>query len=495
MSATSQPIAWYIVRALLRIYPKAWRREYGPELADLLLARPLSIQTIGNVSVSGAAERIRAIDVTTQLGLAAMAVILALAVRNVAGLFVETTKTLPTIVVAPLMSELYVLFLVGGGCWFHVRRGGTAAAAGVQAMKITFIAGLPVMVIGLFMLTDVIHVSNPAHHALNPWAVLFAPLFRLPECWIWGAVGAQVGRRLPRLARTRGKGTVALALVAIGVVGAHAAQPPGPSVPARFDVASVKPNNSGEANGSLREQPGGRVMAANMPLRAIISFAYQTNPFTLVGGPDWIARERFDIAAKLETEPPPTPPGSANDPIALAMRTLLADRFKVKVHRETRDVDAYALVLARPGSAPGPALKRSTQDCSPEAMRTRAAGGATPAASGTALVPSCGARMAPGRLQLGGLSLASVLGPIGGLTGRVVVDRTGLAGAWDFELTFAPDSGRGIAPAPGANLPAPDPDLPSIFAALQEQLGLKLEPTKTPLDVVVIDSAERPGPD
>jgi uncharacterized protein (TIGR03435 family) len=102
--------------------------------------------------------------------------------------------------------------------------------------------------------------------------------------------------------------------------------------------------------------------------------------------------------------------------------------------------------------------------------------------------------MSPGRLQVGGLPLSRVLGPLSGLTGRVVVDRTGLTGEWDFELTFAADSGRGV-PLADAGRPPSGPDLPSIFTALQEQLGLRLQPATAPTEVIVIDSAARPQPD
>jgi uncharacterized protein (TIGR03435 family) len=173
---------------------------------------------------------------------------------------------------------------------------------------------------------------------------------------------------------------------------------------------------------------------------------------------------------------------------------LLAERFMLRVHRETRSLDAYALVLARPGANPGRGLKRSTQDCSPEATRAMAGRASPPVSPADVAPPACGARMSPGRLQVSGLPLSRVLGPLGGLTGRVVVDRTGLIGEWDFELTFAADGGRGVPPADAGGPPS-DPDLPSIFTAVQEQLGLKLEPATAPIEVVVIDSAARPQPD
>jgi len=262
-------------------------------------------------------------------------------------------------------------------------------------------------------------------------------------------------------------------------------QPSAQTAPVAFEVASVKPNNSGQQGGQLRRQPGGRVEAVNIPLRQVITYAYQASPLTLAGGPNWISTDRFDITAKLTGDPPPVPAGAPDD-IMLALRTLLADRFKLKVHRETRELDAYALVVARPGSI-GPALTRSTQECSAEAVRSRAAG--PPAAGGPAVL--CGALLRAGRLQVGGLPLTGVLPVFSAQSGRNVVDRTGLNGVWDFELTFASAPG-----GPGAGAaPPPDDSAPSFFTAVQEQLGLRLEPTRAPIEMLVIDSVEHPTPD
>lgn len=267
-------------------------------------------------------------------------------------------------------------------------------------------------------------------------------------------------------------------------------QPAGANVSWSFEAASVKPNTSGDPGGNLRRQPGGRVNAVNMPLRTLVTFAYQVQPFMLVGGPGWMATDRFDIVAKLEGDPPPTLPGSGPDALSLAMRALLADRFRLRVHRETRDVDIYALVMARPGGNPGLALKPSTQDCSPQGLQARRGGPPPPAVNGAPPV-FCGMQIGPGRIQFGGFPLSQFASGIAGLVGRVVVDRTGLTGNWDFELMFAAAPPRGPL-APGADVPAPDPDAPSIFTAVQEQLGLKLEATKGPVELLIIDSVERP---
>src|SRR3954469_1886167 len=110
----------------------------------------------------------------------------------------------------------------------------------------------------------------------------------------------------------------------------------------RFEVASVKQNKSGENNSRINLQPGGRFIATNVALRALIRFAYQLQDFQMVGGPDWQTDDRFDILAKAENEFVPTPPGTVG-PIQLMVRALLEDRFKLVVHQEKREMPIYAL--------------------------------------------------------------------------------------------------------------------------------------------------------
>ena len=254
---------------------------------------------------------------------------------------------------------------------------------------------------------------------------------------------------------------------------------------ATFEVATVKANKSGESNGGLQRQPGGRITATNMPLRPMITYAFQIAGYQLVGGPGWIDGARYDIVAKMEGNPLPVAPGAGVDPMQVALQNLLADRFKLKVHRESREMDIYALVMLKPGT-PGSELKPTTQDC---------AGAAAAAARGTPPTgpnaPFCGIQIGPSRLKFGGLPAASFTQAFSGPAGRMVVDRTGLTGSWDFELKFAPQQ-RGQAPGGDA---ANDSDLPGFFTAIQEQLGLRLEPTKGPVDVIVIESIEQPKDD
>jgi uncharacterized protein (TIGR03435 family) len=195
----------------------------------------------------------------------------------------------------------------------------------------------------------------------------------------------------------------------------------------------------------------------------------------------------------MEGDPAPVAPGTGTDPMQLALRDLLADRFKLKVHRETREMDIFALVMAKPGGLPGPNLKLSTADCAAQAATARR-GGPPPGPPGPPApgAPFCGIFGGPGRLRFGGLPASQMAQAFSGQSGRMVVDRTGLPGSWDFELSFAVE-GRG---GPGGpDVPAPDPNAPSFFTAIQEQLGLRLESMKGPVEVLVIDSIEHPTDD
>jgi uncharacterized protein (TIGR03435 family) len=268
---------------------------------------------------------------------------------------------------------------------------------------------------------------------------------------------------------------------------------PDPNIPLYFEAASVKPSDPGNPPGQgIRRQPGGRFNTFNSPVRMLITFAYQIQGYQLVGGPDWITGERYDIVAKMEGDPPPVIPGTGADHMMLATRTLLADRFKLKIHKETRELDIYALTMAKSGGKPGPKLIPARGGCSPDEF---AGGrGAPPPGSGGPPPVVCGIQQGPGRIRFGNYPLELFARSIAGRVGRAVVDRTGLTGNWEFELEFQPEVPQGQLP-PGAAPPPVDPDAPSFFTALQEQLGLKLDATKGPVEVWVIDSIERPTPD
>ncbi len=210
-------------------------------------------------------------------------------------------------------------------------------------------------------------------------------------------------------------------------------------------------NTSGESGGSIGRQ-GKQVVIRNRPLRDVILNAYRLQRYQLAGGSDWINTTRFDIVAK---EPDGLPPSNR------MMHALLADRFKLRVHTETRQMPVYALVQGTDRRL-GPQL----QVAAPDSTR--------------------GGNAVSGRIRFRAYSPADLAGNLSNWAGRLVVDRTGLTERYDGELSWTPDD----AP-PGVV----DPNAPSLFTAVEEQLGLKLQSTMGPVDVLVIDSVERPTPD
>jgi len=226
-----------------------------------------------------------------------------------------------------------------------------------------------------------------------------------------------------------------------------------PSAPQAFEAASVKVNRSGETRTSMRSLPGGRVEGTNRTLKLLIQNAFELQPFQIVGGPDWIDSARFDVAA------------TANHDVTAAerasmMRALLADRFKLATHPERRDASIYALRLARPDARPSAGLKKAADDARD------------------------GFREGDGSLTTQRTSMERLVRELTSYAGRTVVDETGLSGEWAVTLTWAPDAGGGG-----------DANLTSIFTAMREQLGLKLDATRGPVEILVIDRAERPSED
>ena len=262
-----------------------------------------------------------------------------------------------------------------------------------------------------------------------------------------------------------------------------------------FEAASVKPNKATETRSALMWQPGGRVTATNVPLSLLIRFSYQLQDFQVVGGPDWMKSDRFDVVAKAEGDIPPAAPGILG-PGQLMMRSLLADRFKLAGHMEKRDMPIYALVVARSDGRLGSGLHRSTLDCQALMTARRELGSPPPVPPGER--PPCGFRIGPGRMIGGGFPLSQLAASLSGLVQRIVVDRTGVNGDFDLDLTFAPDQ-MTLGPLkpgrPDAPVTPTESDGASLFIALQEQLGLKLEATRGLVDVLVIDHVEAPTPD
>ena len=297
------------------------------------------------------------------------------------------------------------------------------------------------------------------------------------------------------------------------------AQAPSQAAPVGFEVASVKPSDPNAAGvlgslPSMRPQGTSGIAVSNMPLRLLIRMAYGLQDFQIVGGPTWQMSNRFDITAKAAEG---TTQGTQD--MLPMLKTLLADRFKLKAHTETRELPTYALVVARSDGKLGPNLKPSTSDCSNAEgdARTRAEtlakGG--PAAL-AALIPKPGetvkCAMVPAidpANPAAGFGIRADGQPMSALvqqllttvTGRTVVDKTGLTGLYDWELRFDPQVFLALLPQLGINVPGAAAnalaasDSPALLTALQEQLGLRLDAQRGPVDVLVIESAELPQPD
>jgi uncharacterized protein (TIGR03435 family) len=258
---------------------------------------------------------------------------------------------------------------------------------------------------------------------------------------------------------------------------------------AAFDVVSIKPNLSSAVGGGFRVNATGRVEWTNTTLRALLRMAYQRfgfDPREIVGGPAWIDSERFDVIATPER---PSRTGANGFPEELLgmIRALVEDRFKVRIHNEQRDAAIYALVLARPDGKTGASLHPVPDACA-EAMKAMTE--RTPRSG----PPPCSFGTGAGKLIGTGVTLTMFGHVLSGFVGRNVVDRTGLNGSFDIQLTYDPASAAKALPGAPPGPTTADDTAPSIFTALQEQLGLKLESTRGLVDVLVIDSAERPTP-
>jgi uncharacterized protein (TIGR03435 family) len=246
-----------------------------------------------------------------------------------------------------------------------------------------------------------------------------------------------------------------------------------------FDVISVKPNDSGNGPSDLRVSPQ-RFSWTNASLRQLIQVAYDVRPYQLIALPAWADGADFDVAA---TTGVPASPQQMN----VMLQSLLADRFELVAHRDQRDLPAYAIVVARRDGKLGPGIHPSAKDCE------SAGGRLLDSAAAQAEYAGCSPQMGLTKLKLGGYSISFLAGGLKRILEKPVVDKTGLTGTFDMELMWTPDPTMlpsGI-PAP-TNVPSGGP---SIFTALEEQLGLKLVSDRAPVDVLVIDHLSRPKPD
>jgi uncharacterized protein (TIGR03435 family) len=255
-----------------------------------------------------------------------------------------------------------------------------------------------------------------------------------------------------------------------------------------FEVASIKPNHSGSTGTHISMPDPGRYIATNVTVKFLITFAYNMRDFQVSGGPAWIVSDRFDIVAKVEDqlaqEMQKLLPAQRQDQVRLLVRSLVADRFKLSVSHETKELPIYALVVAKGGAK----LKEVPP---PDAQSS--------AGSPPRLIPpgAAPAQLPPGGFGMdidnGSAALRARAVPISNFVSmlsqsldRPLVDQTGLKGTYDITLKCTADDG----PSGGQR---PETEGTSIFTALQEQLGLRLESTKGPVDTIVIDHIEEPS--
>ena len=274
-----------------------------------------------------------------------------------------------------------------------------------------------------------------------------------------------------------------------------------------FEVVSVRPN-AGTGLFTLAVQPGGRFVATRVRLRELIRFAYQVQPFQIQGrspSADEMFDRQFDVIATAPGgELPPIRPGVVGVVNRMVQR-VLADRFKLQLQQERRQMDVYELVLARSDAQLGKQMLNRTADCESGATPARSGGGAGAAgrkgedtiAAQLTLIPCGRTNLGAGLMRSGGVSMSGFAQTLTNLVGRGVLDKTGLPGIWALELKFAPlqPLGAGATTSPDSTAPAfTDPDRPAIFTALQEQLGLQLRSVREPVDVLVVTEVSEPTP-
>ncbi len=224
---------------------------------------------------------------------------------------------------------------------------------------------------------------------------------------------------------------------------------------AKYDVATIKPH-PGNMGVSYSPLPNGGLLAKGATLKSLICGAYDKLDFQCLGGPGWLDSERYDVEAKPDStvaDQLQKLPWKQRQPVQNRMdQALLADRLKLKVHFEMREMPIFALVVAKGG---------------PKMAEAKAALSYT---------------VGNGKLQAWGVSMDSLAQQLSQEVGHIVRNQTGLNGVYDFTMKYSDDVAAGG-----------DPSAPSIYNAVQEQLGLKLEPAKGPVEVLVIDHVERPS--
>ena len=230
-----------------------------------------------------------------------------------------------------------------------------------------------------------------------------------------------------------------------------------------FEAASIRKSDAADTNGGSAMLPNERFRATNVTLAFLMVGAYSIPSFRIMGGPGWIRRDRFNVDAKGDE-------GTPMAKVQSMVRTLLEDRFKLIVHRETREIPTYSLVIARSDKRLGPGLRLSDIDCGDSKIRQGIRNGG----------PACGFTVDAGTIRGGAIPVDTLAQLLSNPAGRPVANRTNLEGSFNVDLEWSPfgtDNG----------------DAASIFSAVQEQLGLRLQADKAIHDVLVVDSVQLPS--
>jgi bla regulator protein blaR1 len=320
-----------------------------------------------------------------------------------------------------------------------------------------------------------------------------------PEPCVAGVSGSDLKRRVLRIMTHRslvnlsllrrvalGAAAVLLVAVPVGFGVLHAMQMPAadssvasdvsPQVP-RYEVSTIKPTASDEMQSRMWVTPDG-VSLQGVPIQVVLREAFQFQDDRIVGAPGWVRTNRYDVEAKVSPEDAPKLEKLKLDQRRSMLILLLEERFHLKYHHEMRELPSYWLMVAKGG----PKLKEAKQESAPGADGQR--------------MPRGRMFMDRGRVQGEGVSLEFLAQVLSRQLGRSVIDKTGLTGNYDYTLQWTPDN---ASPPPGADPGLPRNDAssdvagPSIFTALQEQLGLRLESSKGPVDVIVIDHIDLPS--
>lgn len=493
-----------LLRLAAKLYPRAWRVRYGDEFDALLDEVEPSWRNVWDTIL--AASRRRADR--RWLAIAIVAMIAGMASFQMPRTYTRLVRIPPLSADELRLEDIQPPALASWGgvtlgrldrALADAQQAGTLVPATLSRVRFVVLKSDPgtlrVDVIGSQDLPVGVDVALDS--LVGKGARVAAPIIRTRTPWVWWMLdGAAVAWAFTRSRRL----CVGLGLISAMVVvtaAMTAAQMPA------FDAASIRPNVSAGADAirGMSMQAGGRFTASNMTLKELVAFAYgegmpMSESRIVNEGPPWSATDRFDVIAKADPSAPSSP-----EAVRAMLQNLLASRFHLAIRRELRESPIYALTVVKPDGALGRGLRPVSDDCSGAADPGGGRRGAPPLGRGRGFEetrPHCDVRMSAGLLTGGAITPKDVADALTPGVGRVVIDRTGFAGRFDVDLTWTPDE-LSNSPAVGSGddrrggPPPPTSNGPTLFKAVEEQLGLKLEPARGPVDVIVIERAERPS--